>query len=72
MAIRKQILVTAGLIILTDFGFCDNTVREKDWRRRTRGTQATWARQSDLAGATCGWQRQSFSRLHTLGFGKYR
>ncbi len=28
----------------TDFGFCENSMREKDWRCRKRGTQATWAR----------------------------
>jgi Cdc6-like AAA superfamily ATPase len=25
----------------TNFGYCDNSVREKDWRYRKRGTQAT-------------------------------
>jgi hypothetical protein len=25
----------------TDFGFCDTNIREKDWRCRKRGMQAT-------------------------------
>ena len=30
-----------GLVILLVFDFCDNSMREKDWRCRKRGMQAT-------------------------------
>ena len=30
-----------GLVILLVFDFCDNSMREKDWRCRKRGTQVT-------------------------------
>jgi hypothetical protein len=30
-----------GLVILRGLAFCDNSMREKDWRCRKRGTQAT-------------------------------
>lgn len=36
------------------------------WRWRKRGTQATWARESDHAGVTHARQRQAFERTHTL------
>ena len=29
------------LVILLVFNFCDNSMREKDWRCRKRGTQVT-------------------------------
>ncbi len=48
------------------FGYCDHSVRGKDWRCCKRGTQATLARQGDLAGVTHVRQRQSFERMYTL------
>ncbi len=30
-----------GVLKLRVFGYCDNSMREKDWRCRKRGTQAT-------------------------------
>ncbi len=48
------------------FGNCDNSVREKDWRCRKRGTQATRARQGDLGRVTRVRQRESFERAHIL------
>ena len=35
--VRNLLQVTFALV----FGYCDNSVREKDWRCRKRGTQAT-------------------------------
>jgi hypothetical protein len=32
---------TVGVLKLLIFGYCDNSMREKDWRCRKRGTQAT-------------------------------
>ena len=53
----------------TNFNLCDNCVRQKDWCCHKHGTQATQARQGDLAGVTRARQRQSFWRMHTLCFG---
>jgi hypothetical protein len=33
--------MTQGVVKLLDFVFCDNSMREKDWRCRKRGMQAT-------------------------------
>ena len=55
-----------GLVILLVLDFCDNSMREKDWRYRKCGTQATRGRQGDLAGVTRARQRQSFERMHAL------
>ena len=43
----------------------NNSTREKEWRCRKRGTQATCARQGDLAGVTHTRQCQSFVRMLT-------
>ena len=52
----------------TEVCFCNNHVREKDWRCHKCGTQATRACQSDLVGVADARQRQSFDRMHTLCF----
>ena len=50
---------------------CDSLVREKDWRYRKYGAQATRACQGDLAGATRAQQRQSLERMYKHCFGLY-
>ncbi len=42
------------------FDYCDNSVRENDWRCRKRGKQATGARQGNVAGVTPARQDQAF------------
>ncbi len=42
------------------FGYCDNSVRKKDWRYRKRGAQAREVRKNDLAEGT------PFLFTHTL------
>ncbi len=37
---KKQYHAKQGLVILLVFDFCDNSMREKDWRCRKRGMQA--------------------------------
>ncbi len=49
---RLHDLFEIGVVILLVFYFCDNSMREKDWRCCKRGMQATKARQGDLAGVT--------------------
>ncbi len=50
------------MLKLPVFSYSDNSEREKDCSCRKRGTQATRARQGDLARVTRAWQRQPFSR----------
>ena len=38
-AVRYQVL--AGVMKLPDFAYCNNSLHEKDWCYRKRGTQAT-------------------------------
>ena len=51
--------VYLGALKLLVFGYCDNSMREKDWRCRMRGVQATRTRQGDLAGVTRARPRQA-------------
>ena len=51
--------VYVGSLKLLVFGYCDNSMREKDWRCRMRGVQATRTRQGDLAGVTRARPRQA-------------
>ncbi len=53
------------------FGYCDSSVREKDWRCRQRGAQVTRARhrrhrQDDLARVPRTRERLPFSRKRLL------
>ena len=55
-----------GALKVLAFGCCDKSAREKDWRFRQRGTQATCARHGDLAGVTRARSFSACSHTHTL------
>jgi hypothetical protein len=76
--VKSGVRITAGGLKVrrrpdysTDFCFCDNNVREKDWHSRARVTPARLPWRAHVACVPRLRQRQSFSRMHTHCFEKY-